>query len=493
MAVGFPPKHVKDHHLGGMDKDVFLVLASHSAQSMGWKLLFINESGFIARTPFSLWSWGEKVKVCIDGEVARISSQCIGSQLFDWGKNKDNIENLLTAAADAEHDLGSDTTYLNYNVLRQNFNQIKNALLLQPVDSNKKRFLNFLSIFKPIKGYYILPILININIIVYIAMLFSGVHALLPNTQDLIRWGANFHPLVEMGQWWRVFTSMFLHVGAIHLILNMYALLFIGSIVEPLLGKTRFLASYLLTGVFASLTSLWWNDFSVSAGASGAIFGLYGLTLALLSTRLLTKASDKSLIISIAVFVVYNILFGLKNISGIDNAAHIGGLISGVITGYAMIPSMRDKDNVTLKFGSVGILTIALCLIAWAASTKLNSDIEAYSREMDRFVYMESMALEVFNLPEGTPSETILSELKDRGIYYWQENIKLLDSFDELDLPLAIKERNRKLHSYCELRIKSYKLMYKAIEEDTDIYRFRIQECDNQLIKIMAELGVERH
>jgi rhomboid protease GluP len=110
-------------------------------------------------------------------------------------------------------------------------------------------------------------------------------------------------------------------------------LLYIGLLLEPYLGKTRFLTAYLISGIAASMTSLWWNDLTISAGASGAIFGMYGVFLALLSTNLLDKSVKKVLFTSIAVFAGYNILNGLKSNSGIDNAAHIGGLISGLIIG----------------------------------------------------------------------------------------------------------------------------------------------------------------
>ena len=107
---------------------------------------------------------------------------------------------------------------------------------------------------------------------------------------------------------------------------------------------------------------------------------------------------------------------------------------------------------------------------------------------MKEFVSMESMALEVYSLPEGTPNEKILSEIKDRGLYYWNENIKLIESFKELDLPLPIRARNSKLKEYCELRVKSYELIYKAIDEDTDKYENEINEYNQKIELIITEL-----
>ena len=104
---------------------------------------------------------------------------------------------------------------------------------------------------------------------------------------------------------------------------------------------------------------------------------------------------------------------------------------------------------------------------------------------------MESMALEVFSLPEETPKEKILSELKDRGIYYWNESLKLLESLDELDLPSTLLERNDKLKEYCELQIKSYELIYKAISEDTDRYNNEINDYNEKIDAILEELNEE--
>jgi rhomboid protease GluP len=101
---------------------------------------------------------------------------------------------------------------------------------------------------------------------------------------------------------------------------------------------------------------------------------------------------------------------------------------------------------------------------------------------------MESMALEVYGLPEGTPKDELLAEIKYRGIYYWNENIKLLDSFEKLDLPLEIRTRNMLLKEYCQLRINSYELLYKGISEGTDLYTQEIEEYNRQIAEKIEEI-----
>lgn len=488
MAFGFSPKHVQDFQLDNLDKEHFLVLAIEAAFKLDWNVSFVSETGFIAYTKFSWSSWSEEVTVKIDNGVVNLKSECTGSQLMDWGKNKKNVEALLAKLEEVKSVMTQEEIETKLAELRQGYATKEEDILSKPPSTTIEKITDFFSVFKPTEGYFVSPILININLIVFILMLISGVHILLPDNQDLLNWGANFRPMTLEGQWWRLFTACFLHIGILHLLLNMYALLYIGLLLEPYLGKTRFLAAYLISGIAASMTSLWWHDLTISAGASGAIFGMYGVFLALLTTNLLDKSVKKALLTSIAVFVGYNILNGLKPNSGIDNAAHIGGLISGLIIGYAFVPSLKQFENKAIKFSTIGALTIALLISSFTVYKALPNDIGQYEKEMERFVSMESMALEVYNLPEGTPNEKILSEIKDRGLYYWNENIKLIDSFKELDLPLPIRARNSKLKEYCELRVKSYELIYKAIGEDTDKYQNQIDEYNQKIELIITEL-----
>jgi len=195
----------------------------------------------------------------------------------------------------------------------------------------------------PKEGYYITPILIDLNIIIYLIMVFSGYGLISFRGKDLLELGANFKPLTGSEQWWRLLTSTFLHGGLMHLMMNMFGLLFVGIFLEPVLGKTRYLLIYLTTGILASLTSFWWYEATVCVGASGAIFGLYGLLIALLITKVFSKKLNIPFLVSILVFVGFNLLMGLTG--GIDNAAHIGGLLSGFIIGILL--SLQLKENPT--------------------------------------------------------------------------------------------------------------------------------------------------
>lgn len=491
MAFGISPKHTQVFPLNEQSASEFLVIALEAAKKLNWNISFTSESGFIAFTKFSMSSWSEEVKVKIEDGYCTIKSECTGNQVADWGKNKKNVINFISTTEELKNTFTSEELAEKYNALQPNFVAKEEDILNRAPATTKEKITSFFALFIPTEGYFITPILINLNIIIFIIMTISGVDLFLPENESLIKWGANFKPVTLEGEPWRLFTNYFLHIGIFHLLMNMYALLYIGLLLEPHLGKARFLSVYLLTGLFASVASLWWYDLTISAGASGAIFGLYGVFLALLTTQLIEKSARQALLASIAVFVGYNILYGLKPNSGIDNAAHIGGLVSGLILGFALIKSLNFPEEKNLKYGTIGVMSIVILSTAFIVYKKSPNDIATYDTKIKEFVAMESMALEVYNLPKGTAKEELLYGIQERGIYYWNENINLIDSFQKLNLPDQIISRNQLLKEYCALRIKCYELLYKAVSEDTDQYQEQITDYNKQIESKISELGVE--
>jgi membrane associated rhomboid family serine protease len=183
--------------------------------------------------------------------------------------------------------------------------------------------------------------IIAANVLVYIAMGLSGVSWTEPSILDSVKWGADFGPLTLSSDWWRLFTSTFVHFGIIHIALNMWCLWNLGTTLEPFMGRKVFGVMYVASGVAASLVSTAWNPWRVSAGASGAIFGVAG---ALVSYFALKKTPlDRALVNrnlkSLGIFIFYNLLYGVRG--GVDNSAHLGGLVAGLILGAAIPPMVR--------------------------------------------------------------------------------------------------------------------------------------------------------
>ena len=178
------------------------------------------------------------------------------------------------------------------------------------------------------------------NIAVFAMMVLSGVSLMTPNSADLIRWGARLNPLIEGGQWWRLLTPMFIHIGLPHLLFNMWALRNLGDFVERLFGTRRFLALYLATGLVGNISSFFFFPTVLAAGASGAIFGVLGALVGFIVRRrhaipppMLAHLRNSSLS-----FIALNLAFGFM-VSGIDNSAHLGGLISGMLLGWVLAPA----------------------------------------------------------------------------------------------------------------------------------------------------------
>lgn len=179
---------------------------------------------------------------------------------------------------------------------------------------------------KPVVTY----ILIAINVILFALMYLIGKGS--THIPTLLAFGANYKPLVLAGQTWRLLTCAFLHIGILHLLVNMYALYVIGPQLESFFGKTKYLLIYLFSALCGSLLSITFSS-NVSAGASGAIFGLLGALLYFgYHYRVYLGNVMKSQIIPI---IILNLLVGFT-LQGIDNAAHIGGFVAGIFASMAV-------------------------------------------------------------------------------------------------------------------------------------------------------------
>lgn len=207
------------------------------------------------------------------------------------------------------------------------------------------------------KKIIITKVLIAINVLMFILMYLFGEGS--ENNYNLIKFGALNKTLVMNGEYLRIITCSFLHIGIIHLVVNMYSLSIIGSQIENYFGKTKFLFIYLFSSITASLMSLLLSDTSViSAGASGAIFGLLGALLYFgYHYRLYLGSVIKSQIIPI---ILLNLFIGFA-ISGIDNFAHIGGLIGGVF--LAMIVGVNGKSTKSSQINGTIISLIFICFL----------------------------------------------------------------------------------------------------------------------------------
>jgi membrane associated rhomboid family serine protease len=153
------------------------------------------------------------------------------------------------------------------------------------------------------------------------------------NEQVLVTLGANVPPLVREGQYWRLVASMFLHIGLLHIAVNGWALYQLGSLFEILLGSGALLVTYFASGIAGSLASVMFSRADLSAGASGAIFGLLGALIGfLLKHRERLTPQAKSLLLQLLFWAALNVVLGFS-VPGIDNSAHLGGCAVGLVCG----------------------------------------------------------------------------------------------------------------------------------------------------------------
>ncbi len=234
-------------------------------------------------------------------------------------------------------------------------------------------------------------VLFGANVAVFLAMLFASGNPLAfinPQTDFspglIVHWGANYGPFTLSGQWWRLFTYMFLHGSVLHIAFNMWCLWDLGALAESLYGRWTYAAIYVLTGLAAGLASVAWNPAILTVGASGAIFGLAGALISsfYLGEFSVPRAAMQGTLKSLLFFAGFNLLFG-SMFPGIDNSAHVGGLISGVILGALVAKLAPSADAPLRRVAVLAFMALAVTGMAFGISRWRGAPIRM-EREFNR-------------------------------------------------------------------------------------------------------------
>jgi rhomboid protease GluP len=209
-------------------------------------------------------------------------------------------------------------------------------------------------------------VLIGLNVLVFVLMVASGVSFTTPENQQLVNWGANWGPYTLTTQPWRLLTCTYVHIGILHIALNMWCLWNLGALAERIFDRWTYVLGYTACGIAGSIFGLWWHPNVPEAGASGAIFGIAGMLIAALYLGKLPvhPSALKATLRSLLSFAGYNLFFGAV-VPGISNAAHMGGLITGLGLGAVLAPRLAappDERNSwrRLIFIAAGVLLVAL-------------------------------------------------------------------------------------------------------------------------------------
>ena len=325
------------------------------------------------------------------------------------------------------------------------------------------------------KSVFLVWAILVVNVTVFLMMMASGGGDL---TAKLVRFGASFGPGIAQGEIWRLFTCMFLHVTPLHILFNSYVLFIMGRDAEAFFGSLRFAVIYIASGLAGSIASVSMNPKVVSAGASGAIFGLGGALIAytLLNRDALPARFAKSWLKNLLVFVGLNLFIGMS-VPQIDNWAHMGGLVGGFLFGMAVAPVFQTERKYSLlRELAVIPLVMILAFAGYNAQRVAGGKLKvvapvAEARQEVANLYRSVIATTMGKIPEsGSLVANVATMTAD------QQKAMLNRAAEETDFVLEViggthpesSEGKALLDAYKRLvqaRRNSYEVVLKALTE----------------------------
>jgi len=320
----------------------------------------------------------------------------------------------------------------------------------------------------------ITPLLIAANVVVFVAMLFSGAGLWHSQNGVQLAWGANFGPATQDGEWWRLGSALFLHFGLLHVALNMFALWDAGQWVERMYGYFRFAMIYFAAGLAGNLLSLVVHaGHAVSGGASGAIFGLYGALLSYLwlERSRLQPGEFRWLFWAAIGFSIATIIFGLL-VPGIDNAAHIGGLIAGLLTGVLLIKPdgsvvatpRRDRlisAGVLALLVGVMVANIPVPAYRWSEEQQVRQEIGEFLQE-DAAISRTWESVLQQGRRRGVSSDDLADVIESLVVERYEHNFEDLSALPQ-DASLPSAQTAERMRSYAEQRRDASRAMVEGL------------------------------
>ncbi len=283
-------------------------------------------------------------------------------------------------------------------------------------------------------------ILMAINILIYFWMESKGDTT---NMLHLIEWGAKFNPYIMDGEWWRIVTSMFLHIGTLHIMMNMFALYYLGVLVEKMYGNVKFLFIYFLSGIAGGLTSFAFNQ-TVAAGASGAIFGMFGALLffGIQNRKIFLQTMGGNLLF----VILLNIVLGFS-IPNIDMGAHLGGLLGGFIAS-SIVQMPKKKAISTRIIGTLVYLFLIAGLVAYGIERN-TEHLDPEAQHLLAFIHLEN---DQYNEAVTALTNAINNSEQKKEQYYFDRSVAFYflkqweNARDDLIEVVTLNNRNADAH-----------------------------------------------
>lgn len=317
------------------------------------------------------------------------------------------------------------------------------------------------------------------NLIVFILMTAFGANFLNPTTDSLIAWGANFGIKTYDGEQWRLVSSTFLHIGILHIAMNMYVLYSIGKILEGVFGSSVFFVVYILCGVGGSLGSLFWDSYIVSAGASGAIFGLFGWFFALLSTNFFDKAYKEFYFKRVGFLLLLNLGFGFAT-GWVDNAAHIGGLLTGFSSGYIIYSIINLRKLANLRMFIIASMVVVYGAGFYYFYMQLNKDILVYNVTKEKYDSIDNIITETIKDIQILDKEEKVEKL-EYTIKQLDNSMKLMENLKRKKLPEGLLIYASNCYKRSILMKENYTYYLMGITQETNAYDSEILRINNSL------------
>ena len=448
LRWGYSPKLEQFIPLGEFPADRYLIIARQAIENLGWKLSHISESGIIAYTGLSLQSYSEEISIRIQFNFAVFKSECVGIQLLftDYGKNERNAEQFF-----------HEFEYIEYH-LKEVWEEKLEAfrLLKEAADDTyfdrsplavKNKIKNIFHLFYPRKGYIVTPLIIDFCILTFFVSMAVIAYFFLKNqrlsimngrtyiTGDYVlgKIGVSSRPFLAKGQWWRLFSYQFLHLSLSHLFFNMYALVYIGLMVEPRLGTLKTTVIFLLSGLCGGILSAAFHPVQAVAGASGSIMGMFGAFIALLLLNPYERNANRALLISTSIVVAYMLLLNGAGTKKVDQAAHFGGAVAGFVFAYAGCRPIwfGGKISFVARYG----IALSLLGVMLACSFALVPKDQSVEFEKLQRMYFDNSAVfnKVYQMPSSTSKAKRLT-IVSAGVESWSANRKIAIKMDSLNL-----------------------------------------------------------
>ncbi|TNE82252.1 MAG: rhomboid family intramembrane serine protease [Bacteroidetes bacterium] len=340
---------------------------------------------------------------------------------------------------------------------------------------------------RPSAEFWFIPILVIVQVGLFLFMGFQGVDWLAPRAEDLLDWGALNRTSVINQQYWRLFTGAFIHAGVFHLGMNMFILMVLGRILEPVLGWVKLSGVVAVTLLASSLASIAWHPIKVGVGFSGVIFGLLACLMVLLIFRSKAFGAMLGQIIVLVIVMCVDLLLALFS-ERIDHAAHGGGFVVGLLCGGLLIPGLIKAEWDTMSGGLIGMLGMLVFIASFIVIQNLPDPLGRYLRVQRSFLELKIQEEALLNPLLTADSLSQVNQVYSDRAEAWQNQLERSDSLSLNEFPASLQDRLSLMRLYSQLKVKQNNLWAAYYQSDQDSLFVAAAEMESKFIQLDSSL-----